>query len=55
MNSIHTGLGEEGAETLIRICGFAFFGEVAIGLGRISIGVNHEKGEPLTWIPCSRQ
>lgn len=29
---IHTGLGEEGAESLVGVGGFAFFGQVTVGL-----------------------
>ena len=32
----HTCLGEESAETLVRICGLALFGQVSIGLDRMT-------------------
>jgi hypothetical protein len=45
--SIHTGLGEEGAEALVRLGGFAFLGEEAIRLVNMSVYASRHEMELL--------
>jgi hypothetical protein len=52
----HTGLGEEGGETVVVLGGLALLGEVAIGLYHVSVlSMGSCVCSARTWIPCSRQ
>jgi hypothetical protein len=52
-----TRLGKEGAESMVVIGGFAFFGEISVRLFEIevrSVVIAFVLGKQ-TWMPCSRQ
>ncbi len=64
-SGIHTSLGEEGTEALVRVGSFALFTEESIGLegANVSAGWWEEPSVSLkvhvstrhTWMPCSKQ